>query len=290
MWQPVYLSFLAEIVPADRLESAMGMSLSAVYTARTVGPALAGIVIAAFGTSPAFALNAATFVAPLIALRFIRTQGLPPEQRPSPLSALSGSVRSIRRDGVLGSLWCMSLALALFALPCLALVPVFATEVFHSGALGLGLLMTASGLGQLIGASALALGFLAGVQRSGLVQAVGYVAMGLLLIGFGASPGLTTAFATLLCFNFLHGVLSPRVNAIVQRRAAERGTAQALFLLVFGLVPVGQIALGGLATTLGAPTATLWFAAGFTFAAALTLVGARDLRAYIVNDPHHVTR
>lgn len=281
LWQPVYLSFIPEVVPEERLENAMGMSLSALYTARTLGPALAGLLIAVVGTEFTFVLNSLTFLAPVIALAAIETAGVPPARRSSPLKTLRASVRSVRKDGVLASLWSASIALSLFALPCLALIPVFAKEVFESGPLGLGVLMAASGAGQLAGAVALSFGITDQVRRSGLLQILGYVGMGVFLIGLALSPNTATAVVMLLGFNFLHGLLSPRVNAIVQRRiTVERGTAQALFLLVFGMVPVGQILLGAIAASIGTAQATLWFGLAFTLSTLIVLISARSLREY----------
>lgn len=283
MWQPVYLTFIPEVVPSNRLENAMGLSLSALYTARTVGPALAGVLIATLGTEVAYLLNSLTFVAPIITLLFIRTAGVPLKRRASPLQTLGGSVRTVLRDDVLRPLWAATAALSLLALPCLALIPVFAQDVFETGAVGLGVLMTGSGLGQLLGAILLSVGLLNGIRSSGLFQMIGYAIMGLLLICFALSQQAAIAFLMLLGFNLFHGLLSPRVNAMVQRRiAAERGTAQSLFLLVFGLVPLGQIALGWLTERVGPVIATSWFALGFTTIALLLLSSASTLRSYTV--------
>jgi MFS family permease len=287
IWQPIYLSFIGDLVPAEHLEGAMGLSMGALYTARAVGPAVAGVLIAAAGTHVTFFVNAATFLAPVTALWFIRTRGAPTAARRGVLALLGNGVRAVAKDGVLGPLWLLTAALSLFAMPVFALMPVFARDEFGAGALTLGALLTAAGIGQLLGAAVLALGRfgLSRVRRSGLLQLLGCVVMGLLLAGFGLAEAPLVASLALFAFNFVYGFLAPRVNAIVQSRAdAERGTAQALFLVVFGLVPIGQVALGRGALEFGAGPATVVAGLIVVAVAVLTLATASGLRNYVVRE------
>lgn len=286
LWQPVYLSYIPELVPSDRLDTAMGLSLSALYTARTVGPALAGVLIGLIGTQPIFLLNAASFLAPVLVLLRLTRDGEPPERRASPLKHVRQGFAGLCEDPVLLGLWLSAVALSLLALPFLALVPVYAQDVFLRGPGALGLLMSAIGVGQLVGAAIISLGFVESVNRSGLFQLTGYLLMGVLLTLFARAPSVAFAAALLFGFNLLHGLLSPRVNAIVQRRmgARDRGTGQALFLLVFGLVPLGQVALGALAVRVGVVPATTAFGVVFTLVIALLIAVAGPLRRYNVPD------
>lgn len=285
LWQPVYISFIPELVPADNLESAMGLSLSALYTARTVGPAVAGVLIAVVGTDATFFINSLTFLAPVVALSMIKTLGGVPTRRQSPLRSLRDSATTVMRDGVLLPLWLVTAGLSLLALPTLALIPVFVKDVFHAGAVTLGALTTAAGLGQLIGAVIVSLGALESVRRGGLLQMTGYIVMGVTLLAFALSPFLVLALVAIFAFNLLHGLLSPRVNAIVQQRTASgRGMAQSIFLLVFGFVPLGQLLLGWLAVRLGPVAATAFFALAFTTLAGGVLVFGRSLRVYSKHD------
>lgn len=281
LWQPVYLSYIPDLVPEERLENAMGLSLSALYTARAVGPALAGVLIALVGTQLVFVVNAVSFLAPLLVLDALRVEGAPPERSSSPLRSLKRGFLTLRRDRVLLALWACTSALSLLALPFLALVPVYAKEVLLGSALTLGVLMAAIGLGQLVGAGLVSFWMARSMQRSGLLQLAGYLLMGVLLVAFALSTSVAVGVLTLFGFNLAHGFLSPRVNATVQRRMeSERGTGQALFLLTFGLVPLGQIVLGWLAVRMGVVTATTVFGALFIVITLAVLVGARELREY----------
>lgn len=287
VWQPIYLSFVGDLVPRTHLEGSMGLSMGALYTARTVGPALAGVIIASAGTEVAFFVNAATYLAPVLALMFVTTHGLPTEVAKGTLALLKRGVRAVARDTVLAPLWLLTAALSLLAMPVFALLPVFVVEVFAGGALTLGALLTAAGLGQLLGAAALTLGrfVLSRVQRSGLLQLLGYFLMGALVVGFGLSDTPITASVAIFGFNFVYGFLAPRVNAIVQSRTeAERGTAQALFLLVFGLVPIGQVVLGWVAVRVSTSTTIAGAGVALVAVAFVSLISAADLRAYSMHE------
>lgn len=287
IWQPIYLSFIGDLVPPDHLEGAMGLSMGALYTARALGPAVAGGLIATAGTEVTFFVNAATFLAPVTALWWISTRGAPTAARKGVAALLGNGVRAVVSDNVLAPLWVLTAAISLFAMPVFALMPVFARDEFGAGALTLGALLTAAGAGQLVGAAVLALGRygLARVRRSGLLQLLGCLVMGLLLAGFGLAEAPVAAAVALFGFNFVYGFLAPRVNAMVQSRAdAERGTAQALFLVVFGLVPIGQVMLGWAALEVGAGPATVVAGLVLMAVSALTLVGARGLRNYVVSE------
>ena len=287
VWQPIYLSYVGDLVPRPQLEAAMGLSMGALYTARTVGPAVAGVIIATAGTEAAFFVNAGSYLAPVLALLFIRTRGLPTEAPRGTLALLKRGLRAVVKDNVLAPLWLLTAALSLLALPVFALLPVFVVDVFAAGALTLGALLTAAGLGQLLGALALVLGrfVLSRGKHSGLIQLLGYLVMGALGVGFALSATPAVASLAIFGFNFVYGFLAPRVNAIVQSRTeAERGTAQALFLLVFGLVPIGQVVLGWLAVRVGTVTTIAGAGAAVMSVALVSLLLAGGLRGYSVRE------
>lgn len=287
IWQPIYLAFIGDLVPTDRLETAMGLSMGALYTARAVGPAVGGVLIVAAGTELTFFVNAATFLVPAAALWSIRTAGAPTAARKGVVSLLKAGSRAVLHDAVLAPLWAITAAISLLALPVFALMPVFAQEVFGAGALTLGTLLSAAGFGQLAGAALLALGRYgpARIRRSGLLQLLGCMVMGALMAGFGLADSAGLGAVLLFGFNLAYGFLAPRVNAIVVSRAgAERGTAQALFLLVFGLVPLGQLALGWVALQVGAGPATVGVGLAVVAVALVSMLTSEGLRNYGTGD------
>src|SRR5688572_27132680 len=72
LWQPVVLSLVPQLVPATAIASAMSLSLTALYVARSLGPVLGGVAIATIGIGGAYFVNTLTFLAPVIAIYRLR--------------------------------------------------------------------------------------------------------------------------------------------------------------------------------------------------------------------------
>src|SRR2546428_6654415 len=154
---PTRQSFLVEMTSAEDLPNAIALNSSLFNGARLVGPALAGALVAALGEAPCFLLNAASYVAGLVALARMRP---PPSQRPRPAQALGAGFLSPLRY-VWGAPALRNLLLLLGVVSGLGvqynlLMPVFARTVLRTNAFGYGLLHTAGGLGPIPAAPPLA--------------------------------------------------------------------------------------------------------------------------------------
>src|SRR5437867_2108884 len=134
---PTRQSFLVEMASPEDLPNAIALNSSIFNGARLVGPALAGALVAALGEAPCFLLNAASYVAVLVALARMR---LPPSQRPRPAQALGAGFLSGLRY-VWGAPALRNLLLLLGVVSGLGvqynlLMPVFARSVLGTNALG----------------------------------------------------------------------------------------------------------------------------------------------------------
>lgn len=265
LWQPIYLSFIPELVPKKLMGTAMGMSLASLYSARTFGPLLASMSIALFGIRNTYIFNTISFLMPLIVLYLIRTDGASVKSKRGVLVDLVEGGRVIAKDKVLLPLWLLSVGLSLGILPVFALLPVFTKDILKTGATGLGVLMGIGGVGQLLGAISISILGQTHSSHYGRKQILGYIVIGCLVCIFSVSQTILISSIAFGFFNFLHGLLSPRVNTIVQLYVMPslRGRVQSLFLFTFGLVPIGQVALGYMADLLNPQTAI--FISSFTF-------------------------
>src|SRR5438552_3505639 len=149
--------FLVEMTSAEDLPNAIALNSSIFNGARLVGPALAGALVAALGEAPCFFLNAASYVAVLVALALMR---LPPSERPRTAQALGAGFLSGLRY-VWGAPALRNLLLLLGVVSGLGvqynlLMPVFARTVLGTSAFGYGLLHTAGGVGAIAAALQLA--------------------------------------------------------------------------------------------------------------------------------------
>ncbi len=141
---PTRQSFVLEMVVREDLPNAIALNSSMVNAGRMLGPAVAGILVAAVGEGWCFILNGLSYVAVILALLRIR---VPPRPRPTPASVVSHLGRLPVRGGhgPIRALLALVGVISLFGMPYVILMPLFADRVLGVGAKGLGLLMGASG-------------------------------------------------------------------------------------------------------------------------------------------------
>ncbi|MDH3703068.1 MAG: MFS transporter [Alphaproteobacteria bacterium] len=149
--QPARQSLVPSLVRAEDMTSAVALNSVVFNVARFTGPAIAGVVIAGYGVTPAFAINAVSFLCVLFALSRLRL----PEQagrrarRGRVLVDLLVGVRYVRGHRLIGPLLLMSLAMSLFVRPVNELLPAVSELLFAQGAAGLAMLTAARGAGAL---------------------------------------------------------------------------------------------------------------------------------------------
>ncbi|HMQ35890.1 MAG TPA: MFS transporter, partial [Chloroflexaceae bacterium] len=152
---PARQSFTVEMVGREDLLNAIALNSSVFNAARTMGPAVAGIVVAAIGEGPAFAVNALSFIFVIASLLMMR---LPPFTGGGGRRAgqLQEGLAYIRGEPRVRALLVQAGAISLFCFVHIPLLPVFARDVLGTDAGGLGALSAASGLGALAAALVLA--------------------------------------------------------------------------------------------------------------------------------------
>lgn len=246
---PAYQAMMPDLVPAGQLGAAISLSSAQFNLGRVIGPALAGAAIVAGGYQLAFAVNAMSFMAVLIALQLVR---LPATVRPTEVVSLGrrlseGGRATLSNPGARFAVVLISVV-ALTASPFIALVPAIALQVFHSKATGTSILITAQGIGAVAGALAVTpLVHLYGRRR----VLVGHlVAVSAFLALYGLAPDLWVGAAAMLLVGASYiGVLAG-CNTIVQINApaALRGRMLGIYMMALGILyPVGAMAQGWLA-------------------------------------------
>ena len=257
---PVRQSFVPEMVGPELLVNAVSLNSSTFNGARLIGPALAGLLIAATGgnTAPAFFINAASFAFTIVALAVMRVDELhpaPPAGRgPGQLRAGLAYAWS-RPDLVLA----MGLALLVgaFGLNSQITFALMAREEFGLGAEAFGLLGTFFAVGSLTGA-------LISARRSRRPRerflALAVVVFGLMGIAAGLMPSYAWFAAALVPYGMAAMVFIVANNSFVQLGVDPqmRGRVMALyFTCLTGGIPVGSLVLGSIAEHLGAPWALI---------------------------------
>jgi MFS family permease len=250
---PTYQAMLPDLVPPGDLLGAVSLSSAQFNLGRVIGPALAGVVLVAGSAAWAFAVNAVSFGAVVVALALVR---LPPRQ-PSTISS-EGIVRRIvdgarvaaAEPGCRSAIILIAIV-ALIGSPFIALVPAMAIVGLGRGTAATPVLVTAQGVGAVCGALALA-PLAVALGRRLVVGAL--LSFPLALVLYGLAPSLwTSALAITVVGACYIGVLTG-LNTVVQRRAPPdaRGRVLGLYMMALGVIyAVGAVAEGAIARSVG---------------------------------------
>lgn len=280
MDMPIRQSFASEIVGTDNLSNAVSLNSAIFNAARLVGPAIAGLMIAAAGddTGPVFLLNAGSYVVTILALRFMRTAELQPSPEvPRGRGQLRAAVSYVNSHPDIKAALLLVFVVGTFGLNFQITMALMVTDVYGKGAEAFGLLSTAFAAGSLSGA-------LLSTRRAGRPrQRTLYIAallFGLLEVAAGLMP-VYLSFAILLIPTGAAALtFMVAANSFVQLGIdpTMRGRVMALYFMAFmGGTPVGAPVVGWIGETLGAPVGLIAGGGIVAVAAlALALIGIRQ--------------
>jgi MFS family permease len=271
---PARQTFLQEIVGKSDLTSAIALNSALVNGARIIGPALAGAIVAHFGEGMCFTINGICYLA--IISSFLAMH-LPP-QVAVPTAATSTAV--FIREGItyawhtpaIRLLLLLIGLLSLLSTPYTVLMPVFAKDILHGGAGGMGMLMGAAGAGAVVGSIFLARNRDTNTLGRTITFALARFGVGLLLFSLSHNFWLSFLLLPLVGSGFM--VSMSAVNTLLQTLTPPhlQGRVMSLFLMMFmGTPPLGSLLAGALAPHIGAPLtvgitsmgclgAAVWFA------------------------------
>jgi MFS family permease len=252
---PARQSFLVQLVGRADLMNAIALNSSMFNGARILGPAVAGVLVAAVGEGWCFFLNGVSYLAVLAGLLMMHPK--PEPTRPegeTPLGRIVEGFAFVARTAPIRAILLLLGLLSLSGMPYSVLMPVFADRILHAGARGLGLLMGASGIGALLGALALA----SRREVRGLGRWITWAAasFGAGLIAFSASRHFWVSAALLVPVGFAMIVETAASNTLVQAMVPDalRGRVMSVYSMMFmGMAPFGALLAGLLAGRFGAP-------------------------------------
>jgi len=271
--------FVAMVGKAD-LMNAIALNSSMFNAARIVGPAVAGVMVAAVGEGWCFLANAASFGAVLAALLRMRLEAQSPrEEGGSPLRDILAGFRFVRQTGPIHALLILLGVASVAGMPYAVLLPVFADRILHGGPEALGLLTGASGSGALAGA--LSLAARRGVRGLGRMVAFASAGFGLALVLFSLSRTFWLSVTLLVPVGFSVMVQMAASNTLIQTMVPDhlRGRVMALYSMVFlGMGPFGSFLAGAAAERLGAPPTVMIGGAVCLLGSALFWTKWRTLR------------
>jgi len=254
---PARQSFLIRMIENKQdLGNAIALNSSMVNAARLLGPSVAGVVIAAFGEGWCFFIDGVSYVAVIIALLLMRiTRG---DRR----AATRGAALQQFKEGFayafgfrpIRSIILQLAIVSLVGVPYSVLMPIFAADIFHGGPHTLGLLMTASGCGALVGALWLAARkSVIGLGRV-IALAGALFGSGLICFSFARVLWIAIPFMVITGFGFMTQMAAS--NTVLQTIVDDekRGRVMSFYMMAFlGTVPFGSLIAGALSARIGAP-------------------------------------
>ncbi|NJM05993.1 MFS transporter [Candidatus Gracilibacteria bacterium] len=245
-------SFTVEMVGKEDLLNAIALNASIFNAARTIGPAVAGIIVALIGEGPAFLLNTLSFLPVIASLLLMRLPPYTPKANSRARGQLRAGLHYITNEPRVRALLQLAAAISLFSFAYIPLVPIFARDVLNSGAEGLGMLSASNGFGALIAALILAQ-FGDKLPRGRMVIAAA-ILQPLFLIAFTFMRDLGPAMVCLFFSGWAGVTCMALSNTLIQSIVPDalRGRVMSVFtLLLMGLSPMGGLAVGAVAEWVG---------------------------------------
>jgi MFS family permease len=273
---PARQSFLVEMVGHDDLMNAIALNSSIFNSARIIGPAIAGILVASIGEGWCFFANGVSYIAVIVGLVVMR---IPPRVAERAINSafdhIAEGFRFVRKTAPIRALLLLLGLVSLVGMPYTVLMPVFAKNILHGNARTLGVLGSAAGIGALTGA--LSLASRRRVHGLGRWVWMACGAFGLFLILFSLSHWYLLSVLLLVPVGFSLMTQMGATNTLVQSMVPDRlrGRTMAVYSMMFmGMSPLGSILAGAAAERIGAP---LTVALGGVLAIAAAMAFARHL-------------
>lgn len=277
---PAWQAFIGDLLPPKELKQGIALNSVQFNMSRVVGPAVGGLSVGLLGIAGSYYLNAVSYIAVIIPLLIIRPLFRRESNKEQSLwSSIGDGLKCVRRHPSLQILLLLQLALAFLVFPYQTLLPIFADDIFHIGATGLGILNSAAGIGAMLGSVLIVI----------LAQRIrnGYRMLLLLCcVGGGACLAFALAhnvnifsLALLLLLGGCTVVSTTLTNTCVQTVVPEDMRARVLsiwVLVVFGLAPFGNLCAGWVAQAIGAPL-TLEVSGALCVVSTILIVGVRKM-------------
>ena len=270
---PARQSFVIQMVEKrEDLGNAIALNSSMVNATRLIGPAIAGVLIAAVGEGYCFLADGLSYIAVIISLLAMRITVPQARSQARRIAAeLQEGWRYVADSVPIRSILLLLALTSLVGMPYTVLMPIFASEILHGGAHTLGFLMAGSGVGALI--SAITLALRRSILGLGRMIVISAALFGASLVGFSLSHTLWLSMLLIPVSGFGMMQQMAASNTILQTivHDEKRGRVMAFYSMAFqGMAPFGSLLAGAAAARIGAPEtliiggglcliASLWF-------------------------------
>jgi MFS family permease len=273
---PARQSFVLDMVGHEQAANAVSLNSSINNSARLIGPAVAGVLIATAGTGVAYLLNAATFLAIIVALLSMKDARLSvrtPERRGR--GQVLAGFRYVWNTPKIRTALSATLLVSLFSQNFRVTLPLMAANVFHGGPSAYGWLMSFLGIGALIGA--LICAYLASPTLKKI--AIELAGFGLLIIAASVAPSYVLMLILMIGVGAGNTSFNTTSNALVLLTASTNMRGRVLSiraLLSQGSTPIGSLGIGWICDTAGPRVALAVGGIAAVLACLITKFATRD--------------
>ncbi len=252
---PARHSFVIEMVGKEDLSNAIALNSMMFNIARIIGPVIAGFVVGAWGVGTCFYINGASFLAVLAGLLFMRGDFTPKNSNHISIheSTMDGA-RYVWQNQKIRNLIILVAVSSLFGVSYMVLMPIFARDVLNIGAKGLGLLLSAIGIGALLASFSLTI--FSHSDHSDRLVSLGGIVLGISLVIFGFSKSVNISLLALVGVGWGIVTQTATINNLLQKETPDelRGRVMGFYTLMFvGMIPLGSFQAGLLAAWLTVP-------------------------------------
>jgi predicted MFS family arabinose efflux permease len=251
---PAYQALIPTLVERDDMPNAIALNSIQFNVAVMVGPALAGQALAKLGETSCFALNAISFLAPIISLTIINARFLPAKTGESMFASLKQGIRFARQQNSMEALILLAFCMTALAMPMRTFIPVFVKDIFHLGPETYGNLLALMGLGSIFGS--LSIASAGNFKRKGLVALAALITLGACISAFALSTSVRLSGTILVLGGAAMMAVFATVNSLVQLITTNemRGRVMSVYNVAFrGGMPMGNLVSGWLVPIFSAP-------------------------------------
>ena len=270
---PIRQSIIPSVVPKQVLLNALALSQVGRQLTHVLGPAIAGLIIGLFGIGACYGVLCVLAITTAALPNLINA---PPGSRAasgqSIVQNIGSAVGYVRHNEIVLTLVVLATAPNLLIRSWQPQLAVIANETYHVGEVGFGLMNTVIGIGALLGAVAIA--SMGSVQHKGTIMLAGLGLQSLGLVIFAVTPWFPVALLVLGLMGIVQTAYFSMNNALLLGNVDEayRGRVLSLYETDRGLIPLGAVLLGWLATVIGTPMAIAVLAAPMVPLSILVLI------------------
>jgi len=251
---PARQAIIPELVGRTRLLNAIAFNSTGMNVTRIVGPILAGFLVKPIGVSGVYFVIAGLYLSAIVTMQKVPTTGTVARIQPvSLIKDIAGGFAYVRRHPLLRILLVLEFVVNLLGWPYATLLPVFARDVLNVGAAGLGTLVSASGVGALLGS--LGLASLGNFRRKGLLLLGFIIVFGGGLILFSNSGLFLASLLLLLVIGAASNACFTMNNTLIQINASPevRGRVMSIYMMMWTGESFGTLPVSAIAGAIGAP-------------------------------------